>query len=99
MIRPKQLFPLFLLVIVFIFLFSARELYSSPYLIAQEESVAECAPKRSREAFATMLTSGSYIDDLQNKYFLSARLVVSRLSHHPRVRTLRDVIGTAFNQF
>jgi hypothetical protein len=47
----------------------------------------------SINAFATMLTSNDPVDDLNNNYFISARLVVSRLVHHPKIRTTRDVIG------
>jgi hypothetical protein len=47
----------------------------------------------TKEAYATMLTSNEPTDDLENGYFLSARLVVSRLKHHPRIRTTKDVIG------
>jgi hypothetical protein len=62
---------------------------------AQSQAPAACIPKTSKEAFATMLTSNNPTDDLNNNYFISARLVISKLVHHPSVRTTRDVISTS----
>jgi hypothetical protein len=65
-----------------------------PLLSSDESEQIGLIPQiSSPQAYATMLTSNQPIDDLNNEYFISARLLVSRLIHHPQIRTTMDVIS------